>query len=72
LSIGFLFEENPGVASAGLSGAAVGGARSVPDRAASAGLSRPCILLFHSEKNKFGAISIMSSRIVKSTTDRDI
>ena len=34
LSIAFLFDENPDVASAGLGGAAVGGARSVPDHAA--------------------------------------
>jgi hypothetical protein len=34
LSIVFLVDENPNVASAGLGGAAVGGARSVPDHAA--------------------------------------
>src|SRR5262249_2865801 len=34
MSIVFLFDENPDVASAGLGGAAVGGARSVPDHAA--------------------------------------
>ena len=34
MSIVFLFEENPDVASAGSGGAAVGGARSVPDHAA--------------------------------------
>ncbi len=34
MSIVFLFDENPDVASAGLGGAAVGGARSVADRAA--------------------------------------
>ena len=34
MSIVFLFDENPDVASAGSGGAAVGGARSVPDRAA--------------------------------------
>ena len=34
LSIAFLFDENPDVASAGSGGAAVGGARSVPDHAA--------------------------------------
>ena len=34
LSIVFLFDENPDVASAGSGGAAVGGARSVPDHAA--------------------------------------
>ena len=34
LSIAFLFEEYPGVASAGSGDAAVGGARSVPDRTA--------------------------------------
>jgi hypothetical protein len=34
LSISFLFDENPGVASIGSGGAAVGGAQSVPDRAA--------------------------------------
>ena len=34
LSISFLFDENPSVASVGLGGAAVGRARSVPDRAA--------------------------------------
>ena len=34
LSIVFLFEEYPGVASAGSGDAAVGGARSVPDRTA--------------------------------------
>ena len=33
MSIVFLFDENPDVASAGLGGAAVGGARSVPDHA---------------------------------------
>ena len=33
LSISFLFDENPDVASAGSGSAAVGGARSVPDRA---------------------------------------
>jgi hypothetical protein len=32
LSISFLFDENPGVASVGSGGAAVGGTRSVPDR----------------------------------------
>jgi len=31
MSIVFLFDENPDVASAGSGGAAVGGARSVPD-----------------------------------------
>ena len=35
MSIVFLFDENPDVASAGSGGAAVGGARSVPDHAAS-------------------------------------
>ena len=34
LSIVFLVDENPNVASAGLGGVVVGGARSVPDRAA--------------------------------------
>ena len=34
MSIVFLFDENPDVASAGSGGAAVGGARSVPDHAA--------------------------------------
>ena len=34
MSIVFLFDENPNVASAGSGGAAVGGARSVPDHAA--------------------------------------
>ena len=34
MSIVFLFDENPDVASAGSGGAVVGGARSVPDRAA--------------------------------------
>ena len=34
MSIVFLFDENPDVASAGSDGAAVGGARSVPDHAA--------------------------------------
>ena len=34
LSIAFLFDENRGVASAGLGGAAVGSARSLPDRTA--------------------------------------
>src|SRR5262249_54365988 len=34
LSITFLFDENPDVASAGSGGAAVGGARTVPDHAA--------------------------------------
>jgi hypothetical protein len=34
MSIVFLFDENPDVASAGSGGAAVGGARSVADRAA--------------------------------------
>src|SRR5215510_9591254 len=34
MSIVFQFDENPDVASAGSGGAAVGGARSVPDRAA--------------------------------------
>ena len=34
MSIVFLFDENPNVASGGSGGAAVGGARSVPDRAA--------------------------------------
>ena len=34
MSIVFLFDENPDVASAGLGGVVVGGARSVPDRAA--------------------------------------
>jgi len=34
MSIAFLFDENPDVASAGSGGAAVGGARSVPDHAA--------------------------------------
>ena len=34
MSIVFLVDENPDVASAGLGGAALGGARSVPDRAA--------------------------------------
>jgi hypothetical protein len=34
MSIVFLFDENPDVASAGSGGAAVGGARSIPDRAA--------------------------------------
>jgi hypothetical protein len=33
LSIVFLVDENPNVASAGLGGVVVGGARSVPDRA---------------------------------------
>ena len=33
MSIVFLFDENPDVASAGSGGAAVGGARSVPDHA---------------------------------------
>jgi hypothetical protein len=34
MSIVFLFDENPDVASAGLGGVVVGGARSVPDHAA--------------------------------------
>jgi hypothetical protein len=34
MSIVFLVDENPNVASAGLGGAALGGARSVPDPAA--------------------------------------
>ena len=34
MSIVFLFDENPDVASTGSGGAAVGGARSVPDHAA--------------------------------------
>ena len=34
MSIVFLFDENPDVASAGSGGAAVGGTRSVPDHAA--------------------------------------
>ena len=39
-SIPFLFDENPGVAFAGLDGAAVGGARSVSDRTARSNSAR--------------------------------
>src|SRR5215475_15288713 len=41
MSIVFLFDENPDVASAGSGGAAVGGARSVPDHAARSNSERP-------------------------------
>ena len=43
LSIVFLVDENPNVASAGLGGVVVGGARSVPDRAARSNSERAAV-----------------------------
>ena len=69
MSIVFLFDENPDVASAGLGGAAVGGARSVPDHAARSNseLAAPWARV----GNRFSAPQIVWNRSNRCAGERD-
>ena len=73
MSIVFLFDENPDVASAGSGGAAVGGARSVPDHAARVGNrffgSSDCLLSNTVPLGRFGTPDEIAKAVVFLASD---